>query len=95
MQHYYKRLFPADILEHLDQLDKEFKQIITKDINYDLFRDDLNLGHAVQLIQWTMLGYEKSVEERTIDNLYDFNNIDNCFEEYQAYFKTLKLIYYK
>lgn len=95
MQQYYKRLFPQDVLEELDQLDASFKKNLTEDINYKLFRDDLNIEHALQLLKWTIIGFEKNVEEQTIKNLYDFNNMDNCFKESEAYFKTLKSAYYK
>lgn len=95
MQQFYKRLFPKETLEHLDQLDMSFKQNLLNDVNYDLFRDDLNIEHALQLIEWTIMGYEKSVEEQTINNVFDYSNLDNCFSESEAYFNTLKLVYYK
>lgn len=95
MQQYYKRLFPKDVMEELDQLDKSFKNTLTKDINYELFRDDLNLEHALQLIKWTIMGYEKNIEEQTKNDLYDFTNMDDCFNQSEAYFNTLKAAYYK
>lgn len=95
MQQFYKRKFPEKILEHLDHLDILFKRELSKDINYELFRDDLNIEHALQLIEWTIKGYEKSVEEQTVNNLFDYSNLDNCFAESEAYFETLKLVYYK
>lgn len=95
MQQFYKRQFPKETLAHLDELDILFKRQLLIDIDYDLFRNDLNIEHALQLIEWTIMGYERSVEEQTVNNVFDFNNLDNCFSESEAYFNTLKLVYYK
>lgn len=92
---YYKGLFPEEILSELNRLDAVFKARLLEDINFSLFRDDINVDHAMQLITWTMHGYERDVEQQTISNSFNFDNLEQCFNESQIYFETLKKVYYK
>lgn len=92
---YFKGLFPEEILKKLKQLDYEFKLRLAEDLNYDLFRDDINVDHAMQLISWTIRGYEHDIEQQAISNSFNFDNLEQCFEDSQVYFETLKKVYYK
>lgn len=92
---YYKGLFPEEILKELKQLDYEFKLRLAEDINYSLFRDDINVDHAMQLIIWTIQGYETDIEQQAISNSFNFDNLEQCFENSHIYFETLKKVYYK
>lgn len=92
---YYKNLFPEEILNELKQLNYEFKLRLSEDLNFSLFRDDINVDHAMQLISWTIQGYEHDVEQRAINNSFNFDNLEQCFEESHMYFETLKKVYYK
>jgi TetR/AcrR family transcriptional regulator len=92
---YFKGLFPEEILKKLKQLDYEFKLRLAEDLNYDLFRDDINVDHAMQLISWTIQGYERDIEQQAISNSFNFDNLEQCFEDSQVYFETLKKVYYK
>lgn len=92
---YFKGLFPEEILKKLKQLDYEFKLRLAEDLNYDLFRDDINVDHAMQLISWTIRGYEHDIEQQAISNSFNFDNLEQCFEDSQIYFETLKKVYYK
>lgn len=92
---YFKGLFPEEILKELKQLDHEFKLRLSEDLNFSLFRDDINVDHAMQLITWTMQGYEYDIEQQAINNRFNFDNLEQCFEDSQMYFETLKKVYYK
>lgn len=92
---YFKGLFPEETLKKLKQLDYEFKLRLAEDLNYDLFRDDINVDHAMQLISWTIRGYEHDIEQQAISNSFNFDNLEQCFEDSQVYFETLKKVYYK
>lgn len=92
---YFKGLFPEKILKKLKQLDYEFKLRLTEDLNFSLFRDDINVDHAMQLISWTIQGYEHDIEQQAINNSFNFDNLVQCFEDSQGYFETLKKVYYK
>lgn len=92
---YFKGLFPEEILKKLKQLDYEFKLRLTEDLNFSLFRDDINVDHAMQLISWTIRGYEHDIEQQAISNSFNFDNLEQCFEDSQVYFETLKKVYYK
>lgn len=92
---YYKGLFPEEILKELKQLDYELKLRLAEDINFSLFRDDINVDHAMQLISWTIQGYEYDIEQQAISNSFNFDNLEQCFEDSQNYFETLKKVYYK
>ena len=92
---YFKELFPEEILKKLKQLDYKFKLRLAEDLNFDLFREDINVDHAMQLISWTIQGYEYDIEQQAINNTFNFDNLEQCFEDSQIYFETLKKVYYK
>lgn len=92
---YYKSLFPEEILKELKQIDSEFKLRLAEDINFSLFRDDINIDHAMQLITWTIQGYEHDVEQQAINNSFNYDNLEQCFKDSRIYFETLKKVYYK
>lgn len=92
---YFKELFSEEVLKELKQLDHEFKSRLTEDLDFDLFRDDINVDHAMQLISWTIRGYEYDLEQRAVSNNLNFDNLEQCFTDSQVYFETLKKVYYK
>lgn len=95
IEQYYKGLFPEEILKELKQLDYKLKLRLADDINFSLFRDDINVDHAMKLISWTLQGYERDIEQQAISNSFNFDNLEQCFEDSQNYFETLKKVYYK
>lgn len=92
---YYKGLFPEEMSKELKEIDSKFKLRLAEDINFSLFRDDINVDHAMQLITWTIQGYEHDIKQQTINNSFNYDNLEQCFEDSRIYFDTLKKVYYK
>jgi len=75
-----------------------FNQGIAKiyaDIDYSKFREDIDIQKAMEVLNWTMLGFS----ERTIKKLGTFEDLDKYgdtfLKEWDEYAKLLKKCYYK
>ena len=96
-------LFFLKILEHLDKesklrleaLQKKWHSVFYKDLDYSLFRDDIDVKKAFQLVQWSLHGYEEDLKYRLQDQEMASIDYEIYFEEYFDYLNILKTTFYK
>jgi len=74
--------------------DRGIKEIY-KDIDYSKFRDDIDIGRAIEILNWTMFGFgEKIIKE--IETFKDSSVFGKkAIEEWEIYSHMLKNNFYK
>jgi len=97
--------FMASILFHDEQLDSDLKSkveqlhedgygIMYRNLDYSLFRKDIDAEKAMKLIEWTFRGYEEELKYLLRDE--DITKIDYqpYFDEFFAYLDVLQTAFY-
>ncbi|GAA0450943.1 TetR/AcrR family transcriptional regulator [Alkalibacillus silvisoli] len=88
-------LLPHDTRKKIEQLQQIAYDSIYKDIDYSLFRDDIDTQKAMDLIKWSMDGYREDISQvykgEDIANV----NMEKLTLEFTQYLDTLKIAFYK
>jgi len=85
-----------DIIKRkLDPVYSESKKKLYENIDYSLFREDVDVEKAVEILNWTMNGYgDKAVRQlRSFEDLSEFG--ESYLEEWERYSEILKNSFYK
>lgn len=65
---------------------------IYENIDWTLFRDDMDLQKMIQIINWTMVSYGEE-QRKKIPSFHEMNR--EMFQEWEQYFDILKRCFYK
>lgn len=95
----------ALFLKNPDKLDKELNSrfealqvkwhsILYEDIDFSLFREDIDTKKAFELIQWSIHGYEENLKYRLQDKELSTLDYDIYFDEFFEYLNVLKTAFY-
>ena len=83
------------INDNVNLIYKNGTELIYKNIDYSLFREDINIEKAIEILNWTMFGFG----EKAIKQISSFKNIDEFGDQYlkdwENYAKILKYSFYK
>ncbi len=81
--------------EKIDQLQAEGEALLFQDIDYRLFRKDVDPERAIKLIQWVFAGFEQELKQQ-LKQLDVSEGIDYqpYFDEFFAYLEMLKRAFY-
>src|SRR5699024_1505579 len=73
----------------------ESQKKLYENIDYSLFREDVDVEKAIEILSWTMNGYaDKAIEQlMSCDDLSDFSK--KYLEEWERYSEILKQSFYK
>ncbi|GGF08591.1 TetR family transcriptional regulator [Halobacillus andaensis] len=66
-----------------------------ENIDYSLFRDDIDREKAFQLIQWSIDGYQEHIKAKLKDENITTLNMDKYWEEFNEYLEVLRTSFYK
>lgn len=88
-----------------EQLSDEIQQKITElktygwskiyeNIDLTLFRNDIDVEKAFQLIKWAIAGYEEEMKYRLLNKKLSLIDYEPYFEEFFDYLDVLKLSFY-
>lgn len=81
-----------------ENVEKTWSELITKNIDFSKFRDDLPKETTVNFIRWTLDGYRHELEmklKQQKDFMMNVEEIKAAYDEYYNYIEILKKIYYK
>lgn len=99
--------FMATILfRNFEQLDERLKSWIValqekgnektyENIDYSLFREDIDAKKAFKLIQWTFKGYEEEMNSRLREQDLDTIDYESYWAEFYEYLAIMKTSFYK
>lgn len=79
-------------------VEKTWSELITKNIDFSKFRDDLPKETTFNFIRWTLEGYRHELERKVKqqnESLMKEEEIKATYDEYFNYIELLKKIYYK
>lgn len=103
---YYPYMFPFSILvvenksiEEIKKITEDFSpelysQIYYKNIDYTKFKDNTDIGKAVNIIRWTMEKFSEELQEKARREKVTFD-YKACGDEINDYIEILKKAFYK
>ncbi|MCC5890151.1 MAG: TetR/AcrR family transcriptional regulator [Alkalibacterium sp.] len=89
---------PERLLEKRKQAEEIWGSVLTKNIDFSKFRDDIPQEKTFNYIRWTIEGYRMELEQRIkLQGLSALSNVklEPYYEEFYDHLDTLKMIYYK
>lgn len=108
MQHYpdmtrfLTRVFTQEIdllneteINRYEKIKTEAFGSIYKEIDFSLFRDDIDRQTLMMMIQDSIVGYEQRLMPQITDEMIQNNDYSVLFEEFEAYIENLRKVYYK
>jgi len=86
---------PEDLEQRLAEMMEEGLSKLYEDIDYTLFRDDINAEKAFQLIHWSMEGYQNDLLSKLKGQNIALLNLDPYWDEFYEYLNILRTTFYK
>ncbi|WP_082233154.1 TetR/AcrR family transcriptional regulator [Halobacillus massiliensis] len=83
-----------DLKKRLNDVQKQGFSIIYDNIDYSLFRKDIDVEKAFNLIRWSIDGYQNEIKERLKGQNLAEINFDPLWEEFYEYLEVLKKTFY-
>lgn len=89
---------PEELMVKRQTAEENWGKILTENIDFSKFREDLPKETTFNFIRWTIEGYRTELEQRIkmqgLKNL-DNQSFDPYYKEFYDYLDILKRIYYK
>ncbi|UOR13741.1 TetR/AcrR family transcriptional regulator [Halobacillus amylolyticus] len=86
---------PADLKVRIEELQKLGYSKLYEKIDRRLFRDDVDVDKAFQLIRWSMEGYQNELTNRLKGQKLASIDFEPYWEEFHGYIEVLKSCFYK
>ncbi|GAB2323845.1 TetR/AcrR family transcriptional regulator [Alkalibacterium sp. m-11] len=89
---------PVELSGKRAEAEQIWGTVLTKNIEFTKFREDVPHETSFNFIRWTVEGYRAELEQRVKSQ--NFDEWDNAafspyYDEFNTYLDTLKIIYYK
>lgn len=92
-------------LKNFDQIDNELQarienlqvkghEIIYANLDYSLFRKDIDTENTFNLIRWAFYGYEEELKHRLRNEDITMIDYEPYFKEFYTYLETMKTAFY-
>ncbi|WP_371809524.1 TetR/AcrR family transcriptional regulator [Halobacillus sp. Marseille-Q1614] len=85
---------PEKLKERVEKVQKKGYSIIYDNIDYSLFRQDIDVEKAFNLIRWSIDGYQNELKQRLQGQNLATMNFDPMWEEFHEYLEVLKKTFY-
>ncbi|WP_246366998.1 TetR/AcrR family transcriptional regulator [Paraliobacillus salinarum] len=85
---------PDDINEKFHKLQTLGYSKMYEDIDYSLFRQDIDPAKAFQLIQWSIDGYQEELKQRLIGKNVHSIHFEQYWQEFYDYLSVLRTAFY-
>ncbi|OJF92047.1 TetR/AcrR family transcriptional regulator [Alkalibacterium sp. 20] len=98
LMHSENYAIPEDLKSKQEQAEKIWGSLLTKNIDFTKFREDIPKETSFNFIRWTIEGYRAELEQRLKQEpITDFTNehLKPYYDEFYDHLKYLKKIYYK
>jgi len=84
-----------DILKKIQELQIVKDKMMYENIDFTLFRADINPSRAFQIIRWTFDGYELDMRAQLKNKDFHKLNFDQYWDEFYEYIEVMKTTFYK
>ncbi|UOQ44874.1 hypothetical protein MUN89_02660 [Halobacillus salinarum] len=83
------------IRSKVDEVYERGTRMIYQDIDYSMFREDLDIEKAIEILNWTMFGFgDKAIKQiNTFEDMREFG--EQYLKEWENYAEILKRSFYK
>jgi len=71
-----------------------YEQIYTKNIDFSLFKDDVDVGRAIKVIMWTIEKYSEEYQNKLKTENLEME-LDTFINEFNEYIKLFRTTFYK
>lgn len=102
VSNFISSIYLDDDLDLPDQIEKRLASMMEEgmvqlyeDIDYSLFRDDIDVEKAFKLIRWSMEGYQNDLLNELKGKNIALLNLDPYWDEFYEYLSILKTTFYK
>ncbi|MFG6117632.1 TetR/AcrR family transcriptional regulator [Thalassobacillus sp. B23F22_16] len=85
---------PDRLKPRMEQLQKRGNEIMYENINYSLFRDDVDVEKAFRLIRWAIEGYQNEMKQRLYGANFATFDFDPYWKEFDEYLDVLRKSFY-
>lgn len=88
-------IIPSDYQKQIKLLINQRMESLFAEIDLSLFREDIDINHALKLVHWTFDGYQADVIKRLKGKSMVHESWETYWEEFDHYLITLKTVFYK
>ena len=86
---------PTEIQQKMQTLQQQAYDLLYKDIDLSLFNDDIDSEKALNLVRWSLDGYQQELEHQLKGEQISSINLKNYWDEFYEYLDLLKKVYYQ
>lgn len=86
---------PSELNEQINKFKRWGYALMYENVDKTMFRDDVDMNKAFQLIKWSIEGYENDLISRFKGKKLSSIQLDSYWEEFYEYLDILKKIYYR
>lgn len=90
-----KESMPAELEIRLEHLRKTGNEILYKNIDKTLFRDDVDVEKAFRLIRWAIEGYQNELIQQFKGKKLSHVDLQPYWDEFYEYMDVLKTSFYR
>jgi TetR/AcrR family transcriptional regulator len=92
-------LYPDQLESGLNKrflaIQEKWTSVLYENIDFTLFREDIDSEKALELVKWSLHGYEENLKYRLRDQVISEIDYERYFEEFYEYVDVLKTAFYK
>lgn len=81
--------------ERFHAIQEKWTSVLYKNIDFSLFRTDVDSKKAFELIQWSLHGYEEKLKYQLRDRVISEIDYELYFKEFYEYVDLLKTVFYR
>ncbi|MFC0015771.1 MULTISPECIES: TetR/AcrR family transcriptional regulator [Allobacillus] len=86
---------PNDIQQKVNTLQQQAYDLLYKDIDLSLFKNDIDSEKALNLVKWSLDGYQQELEQKLKGEQIISINLKEYWDEFYEYLNLLKKVYYQ
>lgn len=98
LMHSENYVLPDDLIKKREQAEEIWGSLLTRNIDFSKFREDLPQETSLKFIRWTIEGYRAELEQRFKQSDftdYSNENLRPFYDEFYENLDYMKKIYYK
>lgn len=87
--------YPVEIKKKIAQVTQEGYEKLYKNLDDDLFREDMEISEQMKMIHWLMEGYQKELYAEMDFKKNGPEDFEKYWEKFHEFLNSLKRIFYK
>ncbi len=88
-------MLPAEVQQRITRLQEDAYRMLYEDVDLTLFKKELDREKAMNLIRWSLDGYQQDLQNQLKGEQIPSLNMDRYWDEFYAYLDILREAYYE